>query len=155
MCSARTFERLMGFVDFEVYSVDGCQSLETDPVKIAIPVCLAEDAGAEEIQTYGLLTESVQAAKKNQVAQAVAEYAEFVQQFEGPGAQAQELPAAERLKQLEAKEEDVDHLLYRLKNEDQTAGQLTEADEALLEESKAKANKLKRTLAMEIRFGKK
>jgi len=47
-CVARTFERLLGYVDFEAISTDGCLSF-CEPRHFAVPACMCEQANLEAI----------------------------------------------------------------------------------------------------------
>ena len=100
---------------------------------------------------FEILSESIQTNNRNDVSQAIKAFADLVSSCKNS-----DEPPKEQMRQLEKAEESVDALVYRIYNmEDKGVGQLSENDEELLETSKDKANKLKRTLAMQIRFATK
>ena len=82
VCRARTFERLLGYVDFEAISTDGAQSF-CEPKHFAVPACMCEQAGLEAIQTFALLKESIKVHEKDQVSQVIKEFSEMVFRLDG------------------------------------------------------------------------
>jgi len=51
-CTARCFERLLGYVDFEGRSTDNLDSLEKESYNFSVPVCMIESAGSFEVGKY-------------------------------------------------------------------------------------------------------
>ena len=150
-CTGRAFERLLGYVDFEAFSTDDCESLAQESTKFSLPICMCHSPSELEIQMFEILSESIQTNNRNDVSQAIKAFADLVSSCKNS-----DEPPKEQMRQLEKAEESVDALVYRIYNmEDKGVGQLSENDEELLETSKDKANKLKRTLAMQIRFATK
>ena len=41
-CKRRCFERLPGYVDVDLLSMDGLQNISLEPMKVAVPVCMCE-----------------------------------------------------------------------------------------------------------------
>ena len=65
MCTARCFERLMGFIDLDILSVDNLQTLSADPFKVAVPVCLLSPADDMDLAIYSSFVSSQEETEKH------------------------------------------------------------------------------------------
>jgi len=62
-CEARSFDKLLGYVDLHVLSTDGLCSIKEPPEYMSAAVCQLEPASEEQIQTYTLMQASQEEAK--------------------------------------------------------------------------------------------
>jgi hypothetical protein len=54
-CEARSFDKLLGYVDLQVMSTDGLCSIKNPPEQMSAAVCQLEPATEEQQETYLLL----------------------------------------------------------------------------------------------------
>ena len=65
-CEARSFDKLLGYVDLLVLSKDGLCTIKEPPEQISAAVCQLEPATEEQIETFNLLQASKEEAKVNE-----------------------------------------------------------------------------------------
>ena len=56
-CSQRYFERLPGYVDANIYSIDGMQTLLPEVLKTAVPICILREPEPMHIAVYESIRE--------------------------------------------------------------------------------------------------
>ena len=66
-CQDRCFERLPGFIDVNVLSTDGCQTLAQPDHKLAIPVCMLSEADEVLLGQYQSLLEQQKQQDSNKL----------------------------------------------------------------------------------------
>ena len=57
-CLERSFVRLPGYVDVEIYSTNSLETLKETPLKIAATVCKLQTANEMQLMQYGALSSS-------------------------------------------------------------------------------------------------
>ena len=51
-CQERSFVRLPGYVDVDVYSANSLESIRETPLKIAVPICKIKPAEEHHVMQY-------------------------------------------------------------------------------------------------------
>ena len=61
-CTERSFVRMPGYVDLDIYSMNSLDSVLTNPIKIAAPICKIKPAEEMQICMYEAIKQSSEEA---------------------------------------------------------------------------------------------
>lgn len=64
-CQRRCFERLLGFIDLDIWSMDGLNSVSDEPFQVAVPACKCEMPDEMSLMLYESHLSSKQQAQKS------------------------------------------------------------------------------------------
>eukprot|EP00347_Sterkiella_histriomuscorum_P004825 403358945 len=81
-CADRCFERLPGFIDVNILSIDDCQSLLPEETKLAIPVCLLSDPDEFMLAQYSSLIDQSKSQKSQILHQSLEKIEEIIHRYE-------------------------------------------------------------------------
>ena len=73
-CERRCFERLPGYIDLNLISMDGLQTVSQEPMKIAVPVCKLEAPDEMSLMLYESHMLAIQQQSKSGLATAFEAY---------------------------------------------------------------------------------
>ena len=73
-CKMRCFERLPGYIDINLISMDGLQTISSEPMQVAVPACKCEEPDDMSLMLYESHMMSMEANKKSVLATAFEAY---------------------------------------------------------------------------------
>ena len=149
-CQRRCFERLPGYIDLEVWSMDGLQTLNEEPFLVAVPACKLELPDDLSLMLYESHMSSRAEAKKSGLSNALEAMEQLVAKQDNPeerkAIEANLETLNEYFSSLQKAESDLETATNE--NQDQVSEETSERRENVAQ----KANQIKRRLAAAIRF---
>ena len=83
-CERRCFERLPGYIDLNLISMDGLRTVSQEPMKIAVPVCKCEPPDEMSLMLYESHMSAIQEQSKSGLATAFEAYEQIVTKPDTP-----------------------------------------------------------------------
>jgi len=146
-CTARSFERLPGFVDINLVAIENCQQILPEPFPTATVICNFKEPEPYQLAVFESMKEQEHLNKLNAIKATLSELADLCTKFENKESKTQILStkstAEEFFATLQRKESELEEMCRK----DTVKGIPEDEIEAVV----AKVAKSKRLLAVEIR----
>ncbi|CDW89559.1 UNKNOWN [Stylonychia lemnae] len=149
-CADRCFERLPGYIDINVLSADNCQTLAQGETKIAIPICLLQEASDSLLAKYRQLLDDKKAQESDNISTVLGKIEIVMKHFEDNYNDLKNDldKMQESLSQLQNQENDLENMVESMKNSEDISQEVQMKMRLITNKSSA----VQRRIAAEVRM---